>query len=97
MGEEKDNTLVLAHLGLFGESQCADPQKAEVNLGYAKDSVHYRYLVVKSEVPGQKVGTIMESKDVTFFEDIFSMRDMQRTSRQESEETHEPAIPMEYY
>ena len=39
----------------------------------------------------------MESKDATFFEDIFPMRDMQSTSRQESEETPEPAIPMEYY
>ena len=29
MGKEKDNTLVLAYLGLFGESQCADPQKAQ--------------------------------------------------------------------
>ena len=44
-----------------------------------------------------KVGTIMESKDATFFEDIFPMKDMQSTSRQESEETPEPAIPMEYY
>src|SRR3954451_24136446 len=39
----------------------------------------------------------MESKDATFFEDIFPMRDMQSTSRQESDEIPEPAIPMEYY
>ena len=44
-----------------------------------------------------KVGAVMESKDATFFEDIFPMRDMQSTSRQESEETPELAIPMEYY
>ncbi len=68
-----------------------------INLGYAKNSVGYIFLVVKSEVPDQKVGTIMESKDATFFEDTFPMRDMQSTSRQESEETPEPAIPMEYY
>ena len=68
-----------------------------INLGYAKNSVGYRFLVVKSEVPDQKIGTIMESKDATFFEDIFPMKDMQSTSRQESEETPEPAIPMEYY
>ena len=68
-----------------------------VNLGYAKNSVGYRFLVVKSEVPDQKVGTIMESKDATFFEDIFPMRDMQSTSRQESEETPKRSIPMEYY
>ena len=52
-----------------------------VNLGYAKNSVGYRFLVVKSKVPDVKVGTIMESKDATFFEDIFPMRDMQSTSR----------------
>ena len=68
-----------------------------VNLGYAMNSVGYRSLVVKSEVPDMKVCTIMESKDATFFEDIFPMRDVQSTSRQESEETPEPAIPMEYY
>ena len=68
-----------------------------VNLGYAKNSVGYRFLVVKSEVPHVKVGTRMESRDATFFEDIFPMRDMQSASRQESEETPEPAIPMEYY
>ena len=41
-----------------------------------------------------KVGTIMESKDATFFEDIFPMRDMQSTSRQESKETPESIIPI---
>jgi hypothetical protein len=68
-----------------------------VNLGYAKNSIGYRFLVVKSEVPDVTVGTIIESKDATFFEDIFPMRDMPSISRQESEETPEPAIPMEYY
>ena len=42
---------------------------------------------MKSEVPDVKIGTIMESKDATFFEDIFSMRDMPSNSRQESDET----------
>ena len=68
-----------------------------VFLGHANHSVGYRFLVVKSEVPDMKVGTIMESKDATFFEDIFPMKDMPSTSRQESDETPEPAIPMEYY
>ena len=66
-------------------------------MGYAKNSIGYRFLVVKSKVPDQKVGTIIESKDATFFEDIFRMRDMQRTSRLESDENPEPTIPMEYY
>ena len=68
-----------------------------VFLGYAKHSVGYRFLVVKSKVPDQKVGTIIESRDATFFEDIFPMRDMQSVSRLESDETPEPAIPMEYH
>src|SRR6266540_4255602 len=68
-----------------------------VFLGYAHRSLAYRFLVLKSEVPDMKVGTIMESKDAIFFEDIFPMKDMASTSRQESDETPEPAIPMEYY
>ena len=44
-----------------------------------------------------RVGNIMESRDAIFFEDIFPMRDMQSTSRLESDETPELAIPMEYY
>ena len=39
----------------------------------------------------------MESKDATFFEDMFPMRNMQSTSRLEFDETPEPAIPMDYY
>ena len=42
-----------------------------VFLGYAFHSIGYRFLVVKSEVPDMHVGTIMESNDATFFEDIF--------------------------
>lgn len=40
------------------------------HVGYAKHSVGYIFLVVKSEVTNVKVGTIMESKDGTLFEDI---------------------------
>ena len=68
-----------------------------VFLGYAKHSVGYRFLVVKSEVHDMRVGTIMESRDATFFEDIFPMRNMQSIPRLETDETPEPAISMEYY
>ena len=51
-----------------------------VFLGYAFHSIGYRFLVVKSEVPDMHVGTIMESNDVTFFEDIFPMKDMATSS-----------------
>ena len=68
-----------------------------VFLGYAKHSVGYRFLVVKSDVHDVKVSTIMESRDATLFEDIFPTGDMQSISRLESDETPEPAIPKEYY
>ena len=54
-----------------------------VFLGYAIHSVGYRFLVVKSEVLDLYVGTIMESRDATFFENIFPMRDETSSSRQE--------------
>ena len=55
-----------------------------VFLGYAFHSVGYRFLVVKSGVPDLHVGIIMESRDATFFEDIFPMRDETSSSRQET-------------
>ena len=78
MDQEKDNTLVLTYLGCLAKVNVPIPKMHKlgpktmdcVNLGYAMNSVGYRFLVVKSEVPDMKVGTIMESKDATFFEDI---------------------------
>jgi hypothetical protein len=54
-----------------------------VLLGYAFHSIGYRFLIIKSEVPDMHVGTIMESNDATFFEDIFPMKDMPNSSNQE--------------
>jgi hypothetical protein len=54
-----------------------------VLLGYTFHSVGYRFLVVKSEVSDVNVGTILESKDATFFEDIFPMKDVPSSSNQE--------------
>lgn len=54
-----------------------------VFLGYALRSVGNRFLVVNSGIPDMSVGTIMESRDATFFEDIFPMRDMHSTSRED--------------
>ncbi|KAK1650257.1 hypothetical protein QYE76_068062 [Lolium multiflorum] len=51
------------------------------------------FLVVKSGVDDMNVGTIFESRDVTFFEDIFPMRDMHGMSSWESDPIHE--TPME--
>lgn len=63
--------------------------------GYAKHKIGYSFLVMKSDIPDVKVGTIMVSKDATFFEDIFSMRDMQSTFRLKFNETCEPVILVE--
>ena len=75
-----------------------------VLLGYAFHSIGYRFLIIKSEVSDMHVGTIMESNDATFFEDIFLMKDMSSSSNQEiptpsSEEftvIPEPTIAMEH-
>ena len=68
-----------------------------VFLGYVFHGTGYRFLVVKSGIPNLSVGTIMESRDAVFFEDIFPMRDMPGVSGMESDIAPEPAIPIEYY
>jgi transposase InsO family protein len=45
-----------------------------VFLGYAFHSIGYRFLIINSGVPDMLVGTIMESRDATFFEDEFPMK-----------------------
>jgi hypothetical protein len=52
--------------------------------------------VVKSEVPDMNVGTIMESNDATFFEDIFSTKDMPSSSSERSQTTPQHFIPLEH-
>ena len=58
-----------------------------------KTELAYRFLEVKSGVDEMNVGTIFESRDATFFEDIFPMRDMHGMSSWESDPIHE--TPME--
>src|SRR3989337_999626 len=53
-----------------------------VLLGYAFHSIGYIFFIIKSEVSDMHVGTIMESNDTTFFEDIFPMKDMSTSSNQ---------------
>ena len=60
-----------------------------VFLGYAFHSVGYRFLIFKSEVLDMHVGTIMESRDVTFFENIFPMKRIPSSSSHEFGETPE--------
>jgi hypothetical protein len=58
-----------------------------VFLGYVSCSIPYIFLVVKSKVPDVYVDTIMESRDATFFEHIFPMKDLRSNSRYSSEIT----------
>jgi len=46
-------------------------------------------LIIKSGVPDIHVGTIMESRDVTFFENIFPMKETPSSSSHEFGETPE--------
>jgi hypothetical protein len=45
-----------------------------VFLGYAHHSIAYRFLVIKSEIPDVHIDTFLESHDVTFFENIFPIK-----------------------
>lgn len=40
-------------------------------LGYAIQSIGYRFLIISSEITDMHVGTIIKSRDVTFFENEF--------------------------
>jgi hypothetical protein len=46
-----------------------------VFLGYAHNSAAYRFLVIKSEFSDVHVNTLTKSRDATFFEEIFPMKD----------------------
>jgi hypothetical protein len=72
-----------------------------VFLGYAHHSTAYRFLVIKSEIHDVHIDTFLESHDVTFFENIFPMKNLYGksslptnvladTSPEPSEHTPEP-------
>jgi hypothetical protein len=50
-------------------------------LGYAHYNIVYRFLVIKLEVPDVYVNTFLESRDVTFFKNIFPMKNLHSMSR----------------
>ena len=64
-------------------------------LGYAAHSVGYRFLITNSGVSDMHVGTIMESRDVTFFESEFPMKSAPDISSHESINFHEQFILIE--
>jgi hypothetical protein len=45
-----------------------------VFLGYSHHSIAYKFLVIKSEIPDVHVDTFLKSRDVTFFQNIFPMK-----------------------
>jgi hypothetical protein len=45
-----------------------------VFLGYAHHSIAYRFVVIKSEIPDVHIDIFLESRDVTFFKNIFPMK-----------------------
>jgi hypothetical protein len=63
-----------------------------VFLSYAIHSMGYRFLIINSKVSDMVEGTIMESRDATFFEDEFPMKNVPSTSSHDSVslETPEP-------
>jgi hypothetical protein len=58
--------------------------------------VGYRFLVVKSGVSDMHVGTIVEFRDATFFEDIFPMREEASTTSSKLSVNKEPAVLIEH-
>ncbi len=67
-----------------------------VFLGYAIHSVGYRFSIVNSRVPDMRVGTITESRDATFFENEFPMKNAPSTSSQEPILSPEHFVPIEH-
>jgi hypothetical protein len=70
-------------------------QRRGVFLGYAHNSIAYRFLVVKSEVSDMHVDTIFESRDATFFQNIIPMKDMRSNAKFSSEIALDNTIPIE--
>jgi hypothetical protein len=57
-------------------------------LGYAHNNTACRFLVIKSDALEQNINTTMESRDTSFFEDIFPMGAAGSTSLSENNHTH---------
>ena len=51
-----------------------------VFIGYAHSSSAYRFLIHKSNIPDMHVNTIIESRNASFFEEIFPCKPTQETN-----------------
>jgi hypothetical protein len=78
----KPNVNFLRTWGCLAKVNLPKPKKRKLGpktvdcalLGYARNNMTYRFLVVKSNTPEQNVNIIMESREASFFENIFPMR-----------------------
>jgi hypothetical protein len=66
-----------------------------VFLGYVFHNIGYKFLIINFGVLDILVGTIMESRDATFFEDEFPMKATHDTSNDDPSIPHEHFIPVE--
>ncbi|WVZ53546.1 hypothetical protein U9M48_004472 [Paspalum notatum var. saurae] len=88
-----------AEEGLAGSCRTAKMcwQRMQHPAGYAFHGVGYRFLIINSGVSNMLVGTIMESRDATFFESEFPMKNAPSTSSREYEIPHEHFNPIEHF
>jgi hypothetical protein len=104
MGKEKLNVSYLRTWGCLAKvnvqinkNRKLGPKTIDcVFLGYAFHSVGYRFLIINSGVPDMLVGTIIESRDATFFENEFPMKITHDASSNEPTIPHEFFIPVEH-
>jgi hypothetical protein len=64
-------------------------------LGYAHHNTTYKSLVIKSNTPDILVDSLMESWDVTFFENIFPKKDAYSLPSSSNEFIPEPTLTIE--
>ena len=75
----------------FSKKEKIGPKTIDcIFIGYANDSSAYRFLVNKSDNPDAHVGTIIESRNASFFEHVFPCKITQEISS--SNGTYETVI-----
>ena len=60
-----------------------------VFIGYAHNSIAYRFLIHKSKIPDLHLNTIIESRNASFFEHVFPYKPSQESSS--PKRTHDTA------
>jgi hypothetical protein len=92
----KPNVNFLRTWGCLAKVNLPKPKKRKFGpkivdcafFGYAHSSMAYRFFVIKSDTLEQDVNTIIESKEASFFEDIFQMRAAGNTSLSDNNHKH---------